>query len=82
MTTSRLVDAGRFHYDKEEEFLDACEGKADILLMLQRPMAALRCIVDGLRKYPTSLILGKMLQRAQEQYKDLRERGSQSRRRG
>lgn len=70
----RLVHIGRFHYDKKEEFLDACEGKADILLTLQRPLAALQCLVDGLRKYPTSLILGKMLQKAQEQYKDLQEK--------
>jgi len=78
----RLVDTGKFHYDKEEEFLDACEGKTDLLLTLRRPMAALRCIVDGLQQYPTSLILGKMLQKAQEQYKDLQEKGSQGRRRG
>lgn len=76
----RFVDAGRFHYDEEDEFLDACSRKADTLLALQRPTAALQCIVEGLQKYPTSLLLGKVLQKAQEQYKDLQDKGSRGRR--
>lgn len=72
----RLVAAGQFHYDKEDEFLDACKGKADILLALQRPKAALQCLIDGLQKYPTSLPLGELLRKAQEQYQTLQEEDS------
>jgi tetratricopeptide (TPR) repeat protein len=77
----RLVDEGQFHYDEEDEFIDACEGKADILLALQRPMVALRCVVAGLQKHPTSLTLGKVLQKAQEQYAALQEKKAHVRRR-
>lgn len=77
----RVVNEGRFHYDRQEEFLDACRGKADILLALRRPTAALRCIVDGLQKYPTSLTLGTVLQKAQEQYASFQEKAVRSRRR-
>ncbi len=63
----RLINRGRFHYDKEEEYLDACRGKIDVLLALKRPTAALRCIIDGLQKYSRNLTLRKMLQNVQEQ---------------
>jgi len=74
-----LVEAGRFHYDAEDEFVDACIGKADTLLALSRPMDALKCVVNGLQQYPTNLGLGEMLERAQKQYKTLRERKSRRR---
>jgi tetratricopeptide (TPR) repeat protein len=70
----RLIELGRYHWDKEDEFVDACTSMADVLLALKRPMEAVTCVVNGLQKYPADSALGDALQRAQAQYEVLRDR--------
>lgn len=70
----RLIESGRFHLDEQDEFIEACVGKADALRELNRPMDALKCIVHGLQKYPADIVLGGALERAQEWYRALQER--------
>jgi len=67
--------SGMYVYpEKGEEYITACEGKATSLLELNRPMAALKCIVEGLQKYPSDINLGTTLQKAQKRYGVLQRR--------
>lgn len=70
----RLVEAGQAFEDEEDEFVDACTENAGALLRLKRPLAALRIIVKGLQKHPGNIVLGGVLQRAQEQYRAAQEK--------
>ncbi len=67
----RALERGRFHANAAEEFVEACVGKAETLLDLDRPLDALRTVLGGLARYPTDLELGGVLQRAQAAYQAL-----------
>ena len=77
----RLINNG--HYTsgmyvypfKEDEFIEASKGKAEALLELKRPLAALRCLVNALQKYPADISLGSSLCRTQEAYAKWRRKG-------
>jgi tetratricopeptide (TPR) repeat protein len=67
----KIVEKGKYYYDKEDEFVEACIGKANALIELKKPMVALKSIIHGLHKYPKNVLLGSVLQRAQETFSAL-----------
>ncbi len=53
---------------KEEEWHDAYKGKVKALLELNRTLDALKCLIQGLQKIPTDIVLADLLQIAQAKH--------------
>lgn len=67
-----LLESGRYGDNQEEAYVEACSEKASILLKLGRVREALKCIVRGLERFPTSRLLSDSLQETQEHFHKLR----------
>lgn len=63
-----LLGSRKFHADQENEFVDVCTEKASALIEFRQPLEALKCVVEGLRKFPTSTLLSDSLQQIQERF--------------
>lgn len=63
-----ILQRGRFIGNLEDEYVDACTGKASLLVKLRKPREALEVIVDGLKRFPTSRLLSDSLQEAQANF--------------
>jgi len=77
----RILQDSGLTDDLEDNYVAACTEKASLLVKLRRPEEALKVIVDGLQRFPTSRLLSDSLQQAQENFHKLKTATKPSRQR-
>lgn len=60
--------AGHYWVDAEDEFVDACSEMASTLVNLKREKIAMKCLLDGLQRYPLNGILFDAFRKARQSY--------------
>lgn len=67
-----ILQGGEFIDNLEDEYVAACTAKASLLIKLRRPKEALKIIVNGLQRFPSSRLLSDSLQETQENFHKLK----------